>query len=51
MDEQTQIIDADAGPRMTMDSIRLALRLYAQPPHVTVRVHWIDLPSETEPDS
>jgi hypothetical protein len=51
MDERTQIIDADAGPRMTMDSIRLALTLYAQAPHVTVRVHWIDPPPDTQPDS
>jgi hypothetical protein len=50
LNERTQIIDADAGPRMTMDSIRLALRLYARTPHVTVRVHWIDPPPETEPD-
>jgi hypothetical protein len=46
MGERTQIIDADVGPRMTVDSIRLALMLYAHAPHVTARVCWID----PEPD-
>lgn len=50
-DEHTHIIDADAGPRMTVDSVRLALLLYTEKPHVSARVHWIDPPSHPGPEA
>ncbi|HVV23283.1 MAG TPA: hypothetical protein VHF06_27870 [Pseudonocardiaceae bacterium] len=46
MGDHTMIVDAQAGPRVTADSIRLALALYTRPPHVTARVYWIDVEPE-----